>query len=91
MRTLGFSRLTWIWLLLVAATLLSVESSAAHGDHRLLSTAIIVIACIKVRLIGLNFMELRTAPRVLRSIFEGWLLLIGSVLLLIYWLRPAVV
>ena len=38
------------------------------------------IAAIKVRLIGLDFMELRSAPIPLRAAFEGYCLVLWGVL-----------
>jgi hypothetical protein len=34
-------------------------------------------------------MELRAAPRVLRFIFEGWVVAACAMLVAIYWLSPA--
>jgi len=83
------SRIAAVWALLLVATLLSWES--ARGENLQLTTsAVLVIAFVKVRLIGLEFMELRTAPLPLRLGFESWVLLVCMALLALYWLSPVV-
>jgi hypothetical protein len=44
-----------------------------------------VLAFFKVRLIGLEFMELKTAPPALRVAFEVWVVGICALLLTLYW------
>jgi hypothetical protein len=83
------ARIVATWLFLVVATLLSWESAQEAGQHRLATSAVVLIAFAKVRCIGLEFMELRTAPRPLRLAFEAWLVAVCSVLLALYWLSPA--
>jgi hypothetical protein len=83
-----FRRITAVWILLVLATLFSWESAHVGHDHRLSSSIVLVIAFIKVRFVGLEFMELRRAPLPLRLIFELWLLAACAVLLILYWLSP---
>lgn len=85
MRTLLWNRASAIWLLLVTASLLSWESMAiAGGDARLGRSAILVIAFLKVRLVGLEFMELRHAPLALRAAFEAWVVLVCAALLILF-------
>lgn len=74
--TLTRGRLGAVWGLLVAATLLSFWLGADHGisSDNTRTIVIIVVAFIKLRLIGLYFMELREAPTKLRSAFEGYCL-----------------
>jgi hypothetical protein len=81
-------RITAVWLLLVAATLFSWESAHVGHDHRLSSSIVLVVAFIKARFVGLEFMELRDAPLPLRLIFEIWVALACAALLLLYWLSP---
>ena len=83
------ARVAVTWLVLLAATLLSWESAHSSGDYRLTSAVVLLIAFLKARLIGLEFMELRAAPRVLRFIFEGWVVAACAMLVAIYWLSPA--
>jgi hypothetical protein len=60
------------WLLLVAATLVSWAVGAEHGTGSAVAVLVLGIAAIKVRLVGLDFMELRHAPIPLRAVFEGY-------------------
>jgi len=69
--------LTKVWALLVAATLLTW--SVGGGGM-----AVLVIAFVKVRLVGLHFMELRAAPLPLRMLFEGWVVVTCCVLIGLY-------
>ncbi|MCW2784740.1 MAG: hypothetical protein JWP74_1257 [Marmoricola sp.] len=64
------ARPTWIWLVLVALTAISVSAGDNHGTGSRIGVVVIVLAVVKVRFIGLDFMELRHAPRVLRMAFE---------------------
>lgn len=70
------------WLILVGATIVSWAVGAEHGTGSLLAVVVLTIAAIKVRLVGLDFMELRHAPIPLRAAFETycvgmWALLSG--------------
>ena len=78
------ARVAVVWLVLLTATLLSWESARSSGDYRLASAAVLLIAFLKARLIGLEFMELRAAPRVLRFIFEAWVVVACATLLALY-------
>ncbi len=82
------TRVAATWLVLLAATLLSWESAHSSGDYRLASAVVLLIAFLKARLIGLEFMELRGAPWVLRSIFEAWTIVACAALLALYLLSP---
>ena len=69
------------WLVLVAATLLSYALGAEHGVGSIVVVVVVFgIAAIKVRLIGLDFMELRSAPMPLRVAFESYCLVLWGVL-----------
>jgi hypothetical protein len=76
------------WLLLVCATLLGAwlgEAGVHHGEHRpWLAAAVIVIAFAKAWVVGIRFMQLQTAPRVLRLLFEGWI--VGAATAMIFLL-----
>ncbi|MCV7150806.1 cytochrome C oxidase subunit IV family protein [Mycolicibacterium pyrenivorans] len=76
------TRATVTWLLLVAATVLSWAIGAEHGTGSMVAVVVLAIAAIKVRYVGLDFMELRHAPIPLRAAFECycvgmWALLSG--------------
>lgn len=78
----GFS-----WLLLVAATVISWALGADHGTGSMVALVVLAIAALKVRLVGLDFMELRHAPIPLRAAFEFYCLAIWAVLAGLYlWL-----
>lgn len=78
----GFS-----WLVLVAATIVSWAVGAEHGAGSLVAVVVLAIAAIKVRLVGLDFMELRRAPVPLRVMFESYCLVMWAVLSGLYlWL-----
>lgn len=83
------TRATVVWGALVLATLVSVWLGADHGqagpDGRTFGVAAaLVVAFVKIRFIGLDFMELRAAPLVLRLAFEVWCAAAGTVVLLLF-------
>jgi hypothetical protein len=75
-----------VWLVLVAATLASWSLGSGHGSSgaQAASLAVLVVAFLKVRLVGLYFMELRAAPVPLRMAFEAWVVVVGGVLAGLY-------
>jgi heme/copper-type cytochrome/quinol oxidase subunit 4 len=72
---------TYVWLLLVAATFASWWLGTDHGldSHTTATLAIMTVAFIKVRFVGLYFMELRDAPLPLRLAFESYVVLVLGV------------
>lgn len=68
------SRAGLSWLVLIVATLISYALGADHGTGSVMVVVVLAIAATKVRLVGLDFMELRSAPIPLRLIFEGYCL-----------------
>jgi len=85
------SKITAVWILLVAATLLSWWLGTDHGfgadDHQAAAVIILLVAFFKARLVGSYFMELRDAPPALRWSFEAYIgavcaLLVGAYLIL---------
>ncbi|GAY22200.1 hypothetical protein SFOMI_2755 [Sphingobium fuliginis] len=80
------TRATALWLLLIALTVLSLEffqKLGFGGDHRLGAAIVIVVAFIKVRIVGLEYMELRNAPLPLRLFFELWVAVILATILFV--------
>lgn len=75
-----------VWIALIAATLcafgLQLEGLAL--SHRVVSSAILAIAFIKVRLIGLHYMELGATVIPLRLAFEAWVLLLAVTLITMF-------
>jgi hypothetical protein len=93
----GFNkRLFGAWSIMVAISLayLWVDHSAIHQGFPTASTivtvAAICLALIKVRIIMREFMEVRTAPRVLRRLTDFWVLLMGVAMLGVYVAGKAV-
>ncbi len=87
-------RLASVWLLLAAITVVQLGLDSIDGQGPLqpngwITSAIIVIALLKVRLILLEFMELRQAPARLVRLAEFWVVLTGATLLGIYFLGRA--
>lgn len=88
MAGLIFHRATAVWLLLVGATGLSWEFGHGFGfgaDIRYGTVAVVIIAFIKLRIVFLEFMELRHAPWGLRLVFEAWTVVVCASVLLLYW------
>jgi heme/copper-type cytochrome/quinol oxidase subunit 4 len=79
------SRITLVWFVLIIATLISWRVGTDHHfAAELATTVVVVVAFIKVRFVGLYFMELRNAPAPLRLIFEGYCLVVCAVVIMIY-------
>lgn len=80
------SPITAVWSLLIFATLLSWWLGTDHGlssggEYTIATLVVLLVAFLKVRYVGLYFMELRAAPIPLRLAFEGYVLLVcGGVL-----------
>ena len=76
-----------VFTILVGATALSYGTSletALLGERRAGSVVLLVVF-FKARLIGLRFMELETAILPLRLLFEAWIVVMGTVLLVLFW------
>ncbi|PKO90576.1 MAG: hypothetical protein CVU18_00215 [Betaproteobacteria bacterium HGW-Betaproteobacteria-12] len=78
----AFDRSAWI---LLVATVAAFSISGQHGFGLYAGALTLVIGYIKGRLVVLDFMEMRHAPPVWRRLLEGWLVLLTSVLLAIYF------
>ena len=74
------------WLVLMVATAITwyLGEVGAAGTGAIV--AMLVIAFVKGRLVILDFMELREAPKMWRILLEGWLILVSSLILLAYWI-----
>jgi hypothetical protein len=72
------------WLVLVAATLISWAIGSEHGTGSMIAVVVLGVAAIKVRLVGLDFMELRHAPIPLRALFELYCVAMWAVLSALY-------
>ena len=84
MRAVIRQPVTWVWAALVLATGLAWWTASAVPSFE--ATAIVMmLAAVKARLVVLYFMDLRSAPRPWRLLFEGWVVLSTSVILGGYW------
>ena len=84
-RELWCVRSTVVWLTLVIVTFVSWAASYQHDAGSGVGVIVLALAAVKIRFVGLDFMELRNAPRLLRGIFEAycvilWLVLAGMYL-----------
>ena len=82
---IGLSLMTWAWLLLVAVTMLAWW--LAEGEQKMAGAttmAIFLTACVKIWVIGYQFMELKIAPAFLRYGFLLWLVTISCTLLFLF-------
>ena len=72
--------ITVIWGILIVATLTSWWLGTDHGfkNEDLVGSLVLLVAFIKVRFVGLYFMEHRHSPIPLRIIFEVWCLVVCS-------------
>jgi hypothetical protein len=87
-------RLLIVWLVLAAFTLsylwIDHSLSAALTSSALVTSVVIVIALIKVRIIFREFMEVRQAPVLLCRLTDAWVVLIGAALLGSYFIGTAI-
>jgi hypothetical protein len=81
-------KLFGIWCVLAAITLASLESIHLKGwlpDARFQGAGVLILAFIKVRLIMLDFMEVRRAPIGLRIVIESWVIIAcGGLIVLLF-------
>ena len=93
MNTTTYVRLpaTTVWTVLLAATLVTWMLGAGHAilvnNASVATVFVILIAFIKVDLVGRYFMELNRAPRRLALLFHGWSLITASTVIGIYLLH----
>jgi heme/copper-type cytochrome/quinol oxidase subunit 4 len=75
-----------VWVGLIAATLISFWLGTDHGISSVEARSILifVVAFVKIRFVGLYFMELKDAPLALRGIFEGYCLVVCLALIGFY-------
>ena len=74
------------WLVLMVATAITWYLGEVGAAGTSAIVAMLLIAFIKGRLVILDFMELREAPRMWRVLLEGWLILVSGLILLAYWM-----
>ena len=83
-------RETVAWLVLIAVTLgvlyFDVAQSQQGTQSRLAGIALLAIAYFKVRIVLLEFMELKHAPWFLRLSYEAWLCVVAAATLWMLWI-----
>jgi caa(3)-type oxidase subunit IV len=87
MTTLLLNKVSLAWSVLVVLTLAQWTIGShitSNGPHTAAGVVIFVVATFKARLVGLYFMELRTAPWALRGVFELFCLAMLGVLSAMY-------
>ena len=86
MTALARTVVTPVWLLLVVATVISWMLGANYGpgNHEAATVTVMVVSFVKVRFVGLYFMELRHAPLPLRLGFEAYVLVVCGAVLGLY-------
>ncbi len=90
-------RLLVVWVVLASLTLgyLWIDHSAEdHGgslrSSAVVTSSVIVIALIKVRIIFREFMEVRNAPVLLCRLTDAWVLIMAAALLGTYFIGTQV-
>jgi hypothetical protein len=73
----------YVWVGLMAATMLSFWLGTDHGisSDAARNALLLAVAFLKVRFVGLYFMELKDAPWALRGMFEFYCVAVCSVLI----------
>jgi caa(3)-type oxidase subunit IV len=88
MRELARTSATPVWLGLVLLTVVTLWLGVDHGlgtsAHKAATVIVMIIAFVKVRFIGMYFMELRHAPLLLRFVFQVWCALFCTLVLVYY-------
>jgi heme/copper-type cytochrome/quinol oxidase subunit 4 len=72
--------LTWAWLLLVSATLLSWAAAEAGGKAQVAGIVVLIVAAIKVGLVIHRFMEIGRGSQGWEWFFLAWLLGVSGML-----------
>ena len=94
MKTKFNKRLLVVWIVLAAFTLsylwIDHSLSGSLTPSALVTSSVIVIALIKVRIIFREFMEVRQAPVLLCRLTDAWVVLIAAALLGSYFIGTAI-
>lgn len=87
-------RLMIVWLVLSSLTLaylwIDHSAGASARSRAVVTSAVIVIALIKVRIIFREFMEVRNAPAVLCRLTDAWVVVMAAALLGCYFVGMTV-
>jgi hypothetical protein len=83
-------RLVLVWAALVVATLVSYLAGHDHSAIGEVGVVVaLLIAFLKVRFVGIDFMELKGAPPALRAAFEAWCVLVAGMVVVLYLIGSA--
>jgi hypothetical protein len=82
-------RLLWAWLLLIVLTVISWWTATAGGGHAyeanaVVSFGVLAMAALKSRIVIMEYMEVRSAPRWLQRACDGWLLGVFAMIAIFY-------
>lgn len=80
-------RLVILWAVMILLTFVSFESTPGGGmlaDPRLAISLIIGLAFVKVRIVVMDFMEVRHAPLIFRLALDLWIIGMAAALI---WMR----
>jgi Prokaryotic Cytochrome C oxidase subunit IV len=85
------NRLLIVWAALTTITLLSWGIGSSHGSGTIrpdaaVALGAIAITLIKVRVIVREFMDVRSAPKKLKTVTDAWLITFGLAMLAAYFL-----
>lgn len=80
--------MTLTWLVLVAATLVLYALAEQVAVSRGAIACVILIAAFKVRLVFLQFMELKSGAMPWRLVAEVWIVVVTAILLGVYLVTP---
>ena len=89
-------RLALAWIVVVAVTLIylvidgSVDDQGSRGASTFASVAAITLALFKLRIVMREFMDVRHAPRVLRTMTDALVVVMGACLLGTYLVGRAI-
>jgi hypothetical protein len=82
------ARTSAIWLILILASFLTwwlgTNDSRDQQSDRVMIVAVVVIAFLKAYLVGMEFMEVRGAPALLRGLLTGWVGLLAVAVTTLY-------
>lgn len=83
------NRLTYVWALLTAITLLSWGLGRGQGaDYQvdaLITVGVLLIAAVKAQFVIMYFMEVRNSAAWLKKVAYGWVAVLFLLLLFCYW------
>jgi heme/copper-type cytochrome/quinol oxidase subunit 4 len=72
------------WTALMGGTILSWYLGDGHGPAQLATVGVLLVAFLKVYLVGRYFMELKDAPKAQHGMFAGWTIAMCAVLVAMY-------